>query len=67
MNVWDCNNPVKCGCRGRIFEEKRLDLLLVTEMKMKEGVFLFGKMNWKICGLGFLGARDKKDILMSES
>ena len=44
-----CNEVAKRKCIGRMFEERKLNILSVTEAKFKgEGYFIFGTVNGTI-------------------
>ena len=52
LNVQGCNDPVKQECVGRLFEERELDVLVLSETKLKgKGEWSFGNVVGRVSGV----------------
>ena len=45
LNVQGCNDPAKRECVERLFKERKLDVLVLSETKLK------GKWEWNLCNV----------------
>ena len=51
MNVKGCNDPARRESVGRVVEERGLDVIIVTETKLKvKEKFEFGKVTGRVSG-----------------
>ena len=68
LNVQGCNNPAKRECVGRLFEERGLDVLVLTETKLKgTGQWTFGNVVGRVSGVSEGNAREGVCIIVGEN
>ena len=67
MNVQGCNDPAKRECVGRMFEERGLGVLVMTETKLRgRGECSFGRYVGRISGVSSGWAREGVGIIVSD-
>ena len=67
MNVQGCNDPAKRECVGRMFEERGLGVLVMTETKLRgRGECKFGRYVGRISGVSSGWAREGVGIIVSD-
>ena len=68
LNVQGCNNPAKRECVGRLFEERGLDVLVLSETKLKgSGEKTFGNVVGRVSGVSSGSAREGVCIIVGEA
>ena len=67
LNVQDLNDPAKRECVGRLFEERGLDVLVMSETKLRgKGERSFGKVVGRVSGVSGGSAREGVGIIVGE-
>ena len=67
LNVQGCNDPAKRECVGRMFEERGLDVLVVSETKLKgRGERMFGNVVGRVSGVSNGRAREGVGIIVRD-
>ena len=67
MNVQGCNDSAKRECLGRMFAERGLDVLVLSETKLKgKGEVSFGEVSGRVSGVDSGWAREGVCIIVSE-
>ena len=67
MNVQGCNNPAKRECVGRMFEERGLGVLVMTETKLRgRRECSFGRYVGRISGVSSGWVREGVGIIVSD-
>ena len=67
LNVQGCNDPAKRECVGRLCEERGLDVLVLSETKLKgRGEWMFGNLIGRVSGVTSGRAKEGVCIIVSE-
>ena len=63
-----CNNRTKRVCVGRLFDERRLDVLVLSETELKgTGQQTFGNVEGRVSGVSDGNARERVCIIVGEN
>ena len=67
LNVQGCNDPAKRECVGRLFEERGLDVLVLSETKLRgRGERAFGSAMGRVSGVSSGRAKEGVCIIVRE-
>ena len=67
LNAQGLNDPAKRECVGRMFEERGLDVLVLSETKLRgKGEWSFGKEVGRVSGVSSGRAKEGVCIIVSE-
>ena len=67
LNVQGCNDPAKRECVGRMFVERGLDVLVLSETKLKgRGEWTFGGVVGRVSGVSSGRAREGVCIIVAD-
>ena len=67
LNVQGCNDPAKRECVGRMFEERGLDVLVLSETKLRgRGERMFGNVVGRVSGVSSGRAKEGVCIIVGE-
>ena len=68
LNVQGCNDPTKRECVGRMFEERGLDVLVLSETKLRgRGEWTFGNVVGRASGVSSGRAKEGVCIIVGEN
>ena len=67
LNVQGCNDPAKRECVGRMFEERGLDVLVLSETKLRgTGEWTFGNVVGRVSGVSSGRAKEGVCIIVGD-
>ena len=67
LYVQGCNDPAKRECVGRLYEERGLDVLVLSETKLKgKGEWSFGNVVGRVSGVSSGRAKEGVCIIVGE-